>query len=344
MVSSRSNLFFVFAKKRFFHFGMASSTYLYWFAIGLHAIAFVISSLVFLYYIVQYCCHRQVTSGIRMIIKFLTVIGSIACICCAIFNGLNVYVNKDKHDFNEIWFQAENVSHCIIDIMAYSIYIYRLHLSFYDTAFKVSKCMIMFLISLVFIDVINFIIECWVYQNQISWYKLLYVDIIGLFTEGLITILCLWLFNINLFRLMLTMRTSILSFSRYSQISQYSNTDINNNNGGSLNDRQQILINRIVRNALLCSLTIIFWTVERVFWLLFVYQYQAEKYYDGLLMAKCMTGAALMVDACCMLFTFRFATNSYHRFCSYCDRCCENICKSCAKRYQKQWEKRLEFQ
>lgn len=322
-----------------------STDYLFWFTIVLHIISFCIVVLVLLFYLTHYCCHTKSTSNIRFIIKLLTVIGSMACISCAIFNGLTVYIDKDKHTFNDIWYQGENISHCIINIMTYSIYIYRLHLSFYDTCFKISKCMIIILISLVSLDVLNFMVEFWVYQSNVAWFKLLYIDIIGLFTESMITILCLWLFNINLFRLMLRMKTSILSVSQISaSLMSQNEVEINNNeNGNNLNDRQQLLIHRIVRNALLCSLTIMFWIFERISWLLFVYN-ESDKYYHGLLIAKCMTGIALMIDACCMLFTFRFATKLYQRFCIYCDRFCENICKYCAKKYEKHLENNIYVQ
>ena len=126
---------------------------------------------------------------------------------------------------------------------------------------------------------------------------------------------------------MITMRESILIIGG-PYINQFQKDK-------NLNDRQQTMINRIVRNAILCSLTILCWTFERIAWLLFIFEYTSKEYYDGLLIAKCLTAIALMVDACCMLFTFKFATGLYHRFCNCFDRCCQNFCKCIAEWYQK---------
>ena len=147
---------------------MSSAVYSFWSTIGLHFLAILVLTFVFLFYIIQYICNYSKTSSITFIIKFLTVIGSFACIACAVFNGLTVYIDDDKRNLNDPWYEAETISHCIIDIMTYSIYIYRLHLSFHDTSYAISKCTMIMLIILVSMDILNFIVECWL-QWTISW-------------------------------------------------------------------------------------------------------------------------------------------------------------------------------
>ena len=306
--------------------------YLFWSTIALHFVAVIILTLVFLFYVGQYICNIQKTSSITIIIKSLTVIGSIACIACAIFNGLTVYIDDNKRNLNDPWYEAETISHCFIDIMTYSIYIYRLHLSFHDTSYAISKCTMIILILLVSMDIINFIIECFlqwrINNSNMSWNYLIYNDVVGLVIECIITISCLWLFNIKLLRLIIRMKSSISYLSR----SEINNGMRRDDRYHSFNDRQRQLIDRIVRNGLLCSMTIIFWVCQRVVWLVFVYT-SYSKYYEGILIAKCVTVITLMVDALCMLFTFRFATGLYKYSCGLCDKCCESVCKSCANHY-----------
>eukprot|EP01084_Bolivina_argentea_P287855 493988_1 len=114
--------------------------YMFWGTIGLHIICVFVMTLIMLFYMVHYICYTKKTSRIRFIIKLFSCIGSIACISCSVFSAFTVYIDKDHHDYKTIWYQGQNISHLVIDICTYSIYIYRLHLSFFDTAFKISSC------------------------------------------------------------------------------------------------------------------------------------------------------------------------------------------------------------
>ena len=99
-----------------------------------------------------------------------------------------------------------------------------------------------------------------------------------------------------------------------------------------LNERQRKLIDRVQRNALLCSLTMLCWTIERLAWFLFIF-YPNEINPNLMLLAKNCTAIALMVDAVCLLLTFKFATPLYNLFCRNCDSLCHFCCAFCAACY-----------
>ena len=357
--------------------------WLYWLTIGLHCISSFIISTVILYYLAQYIFNPKDTENIRLGIKILTIIGSIACLICAISDGLTVYIDKSKSPTDDIYYNSQAISHAINNLMTYFIYIYRLHLSFKDTMYRLGTLKYAILITFITLDLLDFVGDSLAYSFDPN--ILLYLDTFGLFTETVICAMCLYLFNKNLFSLMLKMKTSIAILeynSPYSQNHHYnyqespysysqgmgnkenlikspivSYDDDNNktNNGNNnlriinekpsnmnnkrsesmmdqLNERQRRLIDRIVRNALLCSLTMLFWTIERVGWFLFIFE--PNKLDPNLMfVAKCLTSIALMIDAVCMLFTFKFATLLYNSFCKSCDKCCHQCCQFMAAKY-----------
>ena len=165
---------------------------LYIFTLGLHAFSAFIIMIVLFYYIIQYCCFKLSTSNIRFIIKLLTIIGTVACVFCAVSNGLSVYFYKDSHDFSALWSQVQGMTHCINNIMTYSIYIYRLHLSFYDTMFKISKCTFFILFVFMVLDVVEFVVESIVYKLKMQNSTLFYLDYMGLFAETMTTLFCIY--------------------------------------------------------------------------------------------------------------------------------------------------------
>ena len=93
------------------------------------------------------------------IFKLLTIIGSIACLFSVFADGMTVY-NKQDHNFADFWYQSQAISHIINNIMVYTIYIHRLHLSFNETMFKISNTMFKILTFFVYCDILDFIIEC----------------------------------------------------------------------------------------------------------------------------------------------------------------------------------------
>eukprot|EP01084_Bolivina_argentea_P060749 110979_1 len=237
---------------------MFGSPSLYWFTIALHIFGVCIISFVLLIYITAYSCN-QTTKDIAFALKILTIIGTIACSVCTVSNGLTVYINQNSQDFNSIWYNLEAIGHCLNNIMTYTIYIYRLYILFHETAWKISKYTFYILIAFMIIDALDFIVEILAYYYNPS--RIIVVDIIGLSSEIIITVMCLWLFNTKLFKLILAIRSTTID--NYVLVNQTSSQR-------SLNDRQRKLIDRIVRNALLCSITIISWTIERIVWFVFV--------------------------------------------------------------------------
>eukprot|EP01084_Bolivina_argentea_P060748 110978_1 len=343
------------------HAKVFGSPILFWFTIGLHGFAVCVITIVLYIYISAYCRNKQ-SKSIHLFIKMLTIIGSVASISCAITNGLTVYIDGNERHFNNKWYQFQAMSHVFNNMMTYSIYIYRLHLSFNETMFKISRKTFFILILCIVTDFVSYMAEAIVYTLHLPNKTLIYVDGVGLVAEILITVICLSLFNVKLFRLITRMRTSIIdahftppltmknkkiqknssrSRESSSSLSGFSKSEIN------LNERQETMINRIVRNALLCSITITIWVIERNIWFIFVFNKTGPTQLfsnNGMLIAKCTTAIALITDAYCMLFTFRFASKLYRLFCIKCDTCCATMCRLCARRYLDQYERFVDNQ
>lgn len=350
--------------------------WLWYGTIGLHCLSAVVILMVVIYYLVQYICNQKQTDNIRLPIKILTIIGSIACLACAISDGLTVYIDKDQEKFKDAYYNTQVASHAMNNLMTYFIYLYRLHLSFKDTMYRLTPFNYAFLTTFITLDLLDFCGDSFAYFYDDSW-LLIYMDIFGLVTESMISIICLWYFNKNLLNLMLKMRTSVSIFdikinnnfqeSPYShsqgivhrdnlvkspmisyenmtndKIARIINEKTNNKHRESmmdhLNERQRKLIDRIVRNALLCSMTMFFWTLERIAWFVFIFLPGKDFNANLMFVAKCLTATALMIDAVCMLFTFKFASSLYGSFCVLCDKGCHSCCGYIAGKYADTFE------
>ena len=166
---------------------MAYVLCLYWASIGLHILSASIILTVLLVYCGYYLCVSQ--KQIKLFIKIMTIIGNIGCLICAISNGFTIYIDKDSNNFNDIFYNAQAYSHAVNNAMTYMIYIYRLHLSFKDTVYRMSNAAYTVLGTLITIDLLDFVGDsiCYIY---LSSSMLIYLDLIGLCAETLISILC----------------------------------------------------------------------------------------------------------------------------------------------------------